>query len=208
MNPDQESPRNSARLLLAPMSPVARTSKTKKKVWDGRIPVGEEFNPLVQSEKLKNQQMKLVERVRNARDVVSENQKKLNLAEQTKLISIFPTSMKAMDTPQLVEKEKFPKHQIPNIMLPGGTGFTISSEPKGDAPEAIAELEVLKAILNRVRLYILSLTSPYLSSMRILFFLLLIRRATLRDCTILYEPLVKNLTPLSPKCWTTLGQLR
>ena len=59
------------------------------------------------------------------------------------------TSMKNMDRPMSApEKEKFPKHQVQNQNFLN-SGVTISSEPSGNAAEGQAELEILKAILNR-----------------------------------------------------------
>ena len=67
------------------------------------------------------------------------------------------TTMKNMDRPASApQKEQIPKHQVQNEYGASG-GVTISSEPSGNAAEGQAELEVLKAILNRegylVRLY-------------------------------------------------------
>lgn len=64
---------------------------------------------------------------------------------------LIPT-MKAMDNPLPVPPEKFPKHTVPSTIIPtevGTSGMTYSVEIKGDTPEGIAELECLKAILNR-----------------------------------------------------------
>jgi len=46
------------------------------------------------------------------------------------------------------EREKNPKHQVSVTSLKSG-GLTYSTEPSGSALEGQAELEVLKAILNR-----------------------------------------------------------
>ena len=61
-------------------------------------------------------------------------------------------SLRPMERPLSVPKEKFPKHVVSSISLGGlidnsGTGKTFSTET--DPNEGIAELEVLKAILNR-----------------------------------------------------------
>lgn len=60
----------------------------------------------------------------------------------------FSTTMKTMERPYGDAAEKFPKHTVPNTSI-GTSGLTFSAEPNGNAEESIAELEVLKAILNR-----------------------------------------------------------
>ena len=60
----------------------------------------------------------------------------------------FSTSMKCMERPYVDPKEKFPKHAVPNTSI-GTSGLTFSAETSGSPEEGIAELEVLKAILNR-----------------------------------------------------------
>ena len=67
------------------------------------------------------------------------------------------TTMKNMDRPiSAPEKEMIPRHQVHNTNA-ATSGVTISAEPSGNAAEGQAELEILKAILNRegylVRLY-------------------------------------------------------
>ena len=59
------------------------------------------------------------------------------------------TSMKPMHRPTKPPEEKFPKHVVPNTSLFGKTGITISAEEKTGTKDGLAELEVLKAILNR-----------------------------------------------------------
>lgn len=58
------------------------------------------------------------------------------------------TSMKPMDRPLSAPVEQFPKHRVLNTDV-GTSGLTYSAEPSGNASESIAELEVLKAIINR-----------------------------------------------------------
>lgn len=59
------------------------------------------------------------------------------------------TSMKNMARPTTApEKEMVPKHQVHNQNF-ATSGVTVSSEPNGNAAEGLAELEVLKTILNR-----------------------------------------------------------
>ena len=58
-------------------------------------------------------------------------------------------SMKNMDRPLTApDKELIPRHQVQNQTYET-SGVTVSSEPSGNAAEGQAELEVLKAILNR-----------------------------------------------------------
>lgn len=57
------------------------------------------------------------------------------------------SSLKPMPRAQREVTEKFPKHTVPNTSL-GKSGITISEEV-GPARDSAAELEVLKAILNR-----------------------------------------------------------
>ena len=59
------------------------------------------------------------------------------------------TSMKPMVRATKPPEEKFPKHVVPNTSLFGKTGITISVEEKQGTKDGHAELEVLKAILNR-----------------------------------------------------------
>ena len=57
--------------------------------------------------------------------------------------------LKTMERPLSAPDEyKFPKHQVANTTF-GDTGLTFSAEPSGNPAEGLAELEVLKAILNR-----------------------------------------------------------
>lgn len=58
------------------------------------------------------------------------------------------SSLKPMPRAQKEVAEKFPKHTVPNTSL-GKTGITISAEENGGSKDSAAELEVLKAILNR-----------------------------------------------------------
>lgn len=59
------------------------------------------------------------------------------------------SSLKPMDRPLKEEAEKFPKHVVPNDSIQGKTGLTLSVEEKYGTKDGQAELEVLKAILNR-----------------------------------------------------------
>jgi hypothetical protein len=65
----------------------------------------------------------------------------------------FQSSMKAMDTPMLDPIENFPKHTVASFNVQSDlgkqSGLTYSAEIKGETEEGLAELEVLKSILNR-----------------------------------------------------------
>lgn len=64
-------------------------------------------------------------------------------------IGEFQPQLKPMERPiSAPDEHKFPKHQVSNVSF-GETGMTFSAEPVGQASEGMAELEVLKAILNR-----------------------------------------------------------
>lgn len=60
----------------------------------------------------------------------------------------FETSMKPMDRPMRQVKPKYPQHTVNSLSL-GGSGITFSEEDDSQTPEGKAELEVLRAILNR-----------------------------------------------------------
>jgi hypothetical protein len=82
-----------------------------------------------------------------------EKQKKHNpnehLMSKTTSYQGIEASMKNMDRPSSApEREQFPKHQVQNETFLD-SGVTFSSEPRGNAAEGQAELEVLKAILSR-----------------------------------------------------------
>jgi hypothetical protein len=59
------------------------------------------------------------------------------------------SSLRPMPRAQKDVGEKFPKHAVINNSIKGETGITVSVEEKGDTKDGSAELEVLKAILNR-----------------------------------------------------------
>lgn len=64
-------------------------------------------------------------------------------------LSDLQPQLKPMGRPISAPDEyKFPKHQVSNVSF-GESGMTFSAEPAGQAAEGMAELEVLKAILNR-----------------------------------------------------------
>ena len=59
------------------------------------------------------------------------------------------SSMKNMDRPlSAPEREQVPKHQVHSENF-HESGVTVSSEPRGNAAESQAELDILKAILSR-----------------------------------------------------------
>eukprot|EP01032_Pedospumella_encystans_P016914 gene16914-19277_t len=64
--------------------------------------------------------------------------------DQTAMMS----SLKPMQRPQKDTGDKFPKHTVQNSSI-GKAGITESSEEKSGTKDGLAELEVLKAILNR-----------------------------------------------------------
>lgn len=58
------------------------------------------------------------------------------------------TSMHVMERAEAKPRERFPEYQSENTTI-GPSGMTISLEPPGNTAEGKAELEVLKAVLNR-----------------------------------------------------------
>ena len=61
----------------------------------------------------------------------------------------FSTGLKNLDRPQTAPIEKFPKHVVPSI-TDGQAGITFSAENQDSSKDVgLAELEVLKCILNR-----------------------------------------------------------
>lgn len=64
--------------------------------------------------------------------------------DQTAMMS----SLKPMQRPQKDTGDKFPKHTVQNSSI-GKAGITESSEEKSGTKDGLAELAVLKAILNR-----------------------------------------------------------
>jgi hypothetical protein len=76
------------------------------------------------------------------------------LARQTKQSRSFeflPT-MRPMENPLPTPIERFPKVTVPNTTIEtdrGFSGMTYSVEAKGETVEGLAELEVLKSVLNR-----------------------------------------------------------
>lgn len=77
------------------------------------------------------------------------NNNKMSKSQSMQARGGFDTTMKNMDRPMSApEKEMVPKHQVQNQNF-ANSGVTISSEPSGNAAEGQAELEILKAILNR-----------------------------------------------------------
>jgi hypothetical protein len=72
-----------------------------------------------------------------------------SLLSKTASSQTIEATMKNMDRPlSAPEREKFPKHQVQNENFLD-SGVTYSSEPRGNAAEGQAELEILKAILCR-----------------------------------------------------------
>jgi hypothetical protein len=59
------------------------------------------------------------------------------------------SSLKPMERNEKVSAEKFPKHQVQNASILGKSGITMSVEDQSGTKDGLAELEVLKAILNR-----------------------------------------------------------
>jgi hypothetical protein len=60
----------------------------------------------------------------------------------------FSSSMKQLERPLSAPNVQFPKHKVPNTNY-GHAGLTYSAETNNNTLEGKAELEVLKAILNR-----------------------------------------------------------
>jgi len=122
--------------------------------WDSRVINGQELlksydsnnDPynLLAAEKMRRQQIKLVDKVKSSQNHLSQSQKLMKYKGSQE----FPSSMKEMHRPLSAGKEKFPKHQVPNAST-FATGLTFSAELKGDTAEGLAELEVLKSIINR-----------------------------------------------------------
>ena len=86
------------------------------------------------------------------REKRKEKETLLSKSLNSKMDNEVTGSLRPMERPLSVPKEKFPKHVVSSISLGGlidnsGTGKTFSTET--DPNEGVAELEVLKAILNR-----------------------------------------------------------
>jgi hypothetical protein len=58
-------------------------------------------------------------------------------------------TMKYMERTRLAPTEKFPKHSVMGTTFGSSVGITFSAEESSNFSESHAELEVLKAILNR-----------------------------------------------------------
>jgi hypothetical protein len=121
--------------------------------WYGRTPVSEEprheynaetdpYCPYTRSEtylKHRKQRQQLDEETR----LLS---KSMSIPRQ---ITELQPQLKPMERPiSAPDEHKFPKHQVASTTF-GDTGLTFSAEPYGNPAEGLAELEVLKAILNR-----------------------------------------------------------
>ena len=127
---------------------------SKRREWDSRNPLGEvglksiAKEPLSHPTKLKQQQMQLLDRVNNARQLVSVSQQTLKAESIKGWESDFLVTRNdySMDRPLAPLKEK-PKFNPNSSFTMAGLSFSV--EQKGETTEGLAELEVLKSILNR-----------------------------------------------------------
>jgi hypothetical protein len=147
------------------LEPIARQSSSQPELgkqgqrniqqsWYDRIPVAEQkpvydaatdpYCPYTRSENFKKHMKK-------TKQLESDIKLSKSLSQSLHKVPLddFDSSLKMMDRPiSAPDKFKFPKHQVSNVSF-GEAGMTYSAEPSGNAEEGLAELEVLKCILNR-----------------------------------------------------------
>ena len=120
--------------------------------WYGRTPIFEEarkeynaekdpYCPFTRSESYARHKEQR-DRVQHETKLMSKSQSLSRPAPEIQAL------LKPMERPMTAPDEKFPKHRVANVSF-GETGMTYSAEPIGSAEEGLAELEVLKSILNR-----------------------------------------------------------
>lgn len=144
--PDGRAKRGGEKYLSQSMEPAGFDTRSPayEKVLQPYDAITDPYCPYTRTGKFKKHM-----KGRNKLTKLSKTEGSKLSKSQSQPFGAMDTSMKNMDRPMSApEKELIPRHQVQNTNA-ATSGVTISSEPSGNAAEGQAELEILKAILNR-----------------------------------------------------------